>query len=396
MTPLILAFALTLFVAVLLSDLAQRSALSPEVLFLASGFLVGPGLLNIGTLTHEHQVLAEYAEIAMFAALFAEGMRIDLADLRARWRAPAIALAIGLPATLALNGVAAHVLTGLPWIQSMLVGAVLSPTDPVLASALVGRREVPGRLRHLLNVESGLNDGLALPAVIALVAMAGHSAAPWLSVGGDTLVGIALGIVVPWAAVHVERLRVFQSAGTYESLNGLAIGLLVFGVARILSANEFLAAFVAGITAGNLDREFSRAFAPLGGAIGEVLKLATLFFFGAVMTPDLFTRAPWQGYAFTAIVLVAVRPLSVGVPLAWEGLARREWIAAVWFGPKGFASAYYALLVASSGIVDATEVFRVSALVVAVSVIAHSSTDVPVARWFVPGQRGPSHLDEQR
>lgn len=394
MTPLILAFALTLFAAVLLSDLAQRSALSPEVLFLACGFVVGPGLLHFGTLTHEEHVLAEYAVVAMFAALFAEGMHVDVSGLRSRWRPPAIALAIGLPATLVLNGVVAHLLIGLPWIQSLLVGAILSPTDPVLASALVGRREVPGRLRHLLNVESGLNDGLALPAVIALLAMAGHTPAPWSRLVGETLLGVGVGIAVPWIAVRIERLPVFQSAGTYESLNGLAIGLLVFGVARILSANEFLAAFVAGMTAANLDRAFTRTFAPLGGAIGEVLKLATLFFFGAVMTWDLFTRAAWEGYAFTAIVLIAVRPLAVGVPLAWEGLTRREWLAAVWFGPKGFASAYYALLVASSGIADATEVFRVSALVVAVSVVAHSSTDVPVARWFVPGQRGPSRLDE--
>lgn len=100
-------------------------------------------------------------------------MRVGFKDLRSAWRLPGRALLFGLPLTLALTAVFAHYIVGLPWLESLLLGAILAPTDPVFAAAIVGREEVPGRLRHLLNVESGVNDGLALPFVLVLLALTG-------------------------------------------------------------------------------------------------------------------------------------------------------------------------------------------------------------------------------
>ena len=99
--------------------------------------------------------------------------RSDSAISPAAWRLPGRALLLGLPLTLALTAVFAHYIAGLPWLESFLLGAILAPTDPVFAAAIVGREEVPGRLRHLLNVESGVNDGLALPIVLVLLAATG-------------------------------------------------------------------------------------------------------------------------------------------------------------------------------------------------------------------------------
>lgn len=151
-------------------------------------------------------------------------MRVGLRDLAAAWHLPGRALLLGLPLTLALTALVAHYIAGLPWIESFLLGAVLSLTDPVFASAIVGREDVPYRLRRLLNVESGLNDGLALPIVIVLLAVATRESVETVSLLEELGLGIALGILLPWAAVKIERRRYFAATAVYEPLNAFAMG----------------------------------------------------------------------------------------------------------------------------------------------------------------------------
>jgi NhaP-type Na+/H+ or K+/H+ antiporter len=145
----LLAFAFTLLVAILLSERAHHSVLSISVPFLASGFLLGHGVLNIVALTPEHPVVAKLVELALFSVLFTDGMRLGIRDLASAWRLPGYALLLGLPLTLLGTALLAHLLIGLPWTASFLLGAALSLTDPVFAAAIVGREEVPRRLRHL-------------------------------------------------------------------------------------------------------------------------------------------------------------------------------------------------------------------------------------------------------
>lgn len=176
---LFLVFAVALLAAVLLSGLAERTVLSTAVLFLVVGFLAG-GVTDFLTLLPEEPLTIRLAELALFAVLFTDGMRLRARDLAYAWHLPGRALLLGLPLTLLLTALLAHFVAGLPWVASLLVGAVLSPTDPIFASALVGREEVPLRLRRLLNVESGLNDSLALPIVLVLLAASPPSRGPRL------------------------------------------------------------------------------------------------------------------------------------------------------------------------------------------------------------------------
>src|SRR5439155_16597031 len=113
------------------------------------------------------------------------------------WRLPGRALLLGLPLTLVGTAAAARWLCQISWIEALLVGAVLSPTDPVFAAAIVGREEIPYQLRHLLNVESGLNDGLALPFVVALLAMLSSGEVPAIRLGVEVLWGLGLGVLLP-------------------------------------------------------------------------------------------------------------------------------------------------------------------------------------------------------
>lgn len=376
------AFATVLLVAALGSARANRTVLSSAVLFLIAGFLSGSevfGLVAVGT---DSDAVSTLAELALVAVLFTDGMRVGIDDLRSAWRLPGRALLVGMPLTMGLTTVFAHLVTGTTWAESLLLGAVLAPTDPVLARAIVGRAGIPPRLGRLLNVESGLNDGLALPVVIILLSTLTGAEVSLVGLLGEIGLGLALGVVVPAAALALERLPFLSTADDYQPFTALAIGLLVFSTARLTGANEFLAMFAAGVTIASLAEAARESFNRFGELAAEVLKLAALMVFGAFISPSFLAEIPWTGYLFAALVLVVSRPIAMAVAFARSGLPRRVWVAAAWFGPKGFASVVYGLLILDAGISAGDELFHLVALVVIASVLVHSSSDVMVARWL--------------
>ena len=384
----VFAFAVTLLLAVLISDLAERSVLSTAVLFLVAGVLLGPGGLGVATLRPEQTAVGLLSELALFSVLFSDGMKVGIRDLAAAWTLPGRALLLGLPLTLLGTAVLARWVAGLGWAESFLVGAVLSPTDPVFAAAIVGREEVPGRLRHLLNVESGLNDGLALPIVVAMLAVVGKGEFGAWEMLAEVLGGIALGVAIPWAAITLERSRFFSAHASYRPLNAVAIGLLVLSMATMLHVNGFLAAFAAGVTVASVAPDLRAAFHPFGELASELLKLAALMVFGSLISVRFLGEIPMTGYLFVVLVLVAVRPVALYLSLLRSPLDMKERATAAWFGPKGFASVVFGLLILKATQIAperADAMFHLVALCVAGSILAHSSTDVLAARWLGSG-----------
>ncbi|WP_235498782.1 cation:proton antiporter [Knoellia sp. Soil729] len=380
---LLLAFAGTLFVAVLLSHRANRTILSTAVLFLVAGIVLGDGLIGAISFDAEDETVSVIAEIALFAVLFTDGMRAGWSDLRAAWRLPGRALLLGLPLTLAITAVLAHYLVGLGWPQALLIGAILSPTDPVFASALVGNARVPGRLRHLLNVESGVNDGLALPFVVIFLALSQGSKDLELGpLAGELALGLAIGVVLPWVAISLENTSFFRASHAYEPLSALAVGLLVFAAASLTHANLFIASFAAGITLASVGPHQAERFTEFGELISELLKLGALLVFGALITPMFVDEIDVWGWLLAVLAIVVARPVALWLSFLGSHLSMREQAAAMWFGPKGFASVVYGLLVVDSGIPDSDLIFHLVALTVVISIILHSSTDVVVARAF--------------
>lgn len=375
-------FALTLFAALLVSDLADRSVLSTAVLFLAAGFFVGPGMLNFLHLTHDSPIVRHLAELALFSVLFTDGMRAGIRDLVSAWQLPGRALLLGMPLTLIATALLAYFMADLSWIQSLLVGAILSPTDPVFAAAIIGRKEIPGRLKHLLNVESGLNDGLALPLVLVCLSVIGHYEAGYGGLAFELFLGLAIGVAVPWLACLVRKARFFGVAKPYEPLFAVAIGLLVLAIASLTHANIYLAAFAAGVTVASARPALREEFRHFGELITELLKLSTLLVFGALMSPHLFGELHRFDYLFAALALLVARPVAMLASLWRSPLDWRERLTAGWFGPKGFASVVYGLILFQRDVPDADRLFRLIALVITGSIIAHSSTDVVLARWF--------------
>ena len=378
----LLIFAATLLVAVFLSEFAQRSILSTAVLFLVAGFLAGIG--EWISVRPSDPVVSEFSRLALFSVLFTDGMRVGVRDLISAWHLPGRALLLGFPINLLLIALLAHWITELPWIEAFLLGAVLSPTDPVFAAAIVGREEIPNRIRHLLNVESGVNDGLALPFVLIFLAAASGRSADGFVLIGEVILGIALGIFVPWLILRLEKSRFFSIATRYESFEAFAIALLLLALASLTHANEFLAAFFGGITITSSYPEVRERFHQFGERLTELLKLAALLIFGALIAPEFFTGIRWPGYLLGVLILIAVRPAALSIALAGSSLQWREWITVAWFGPRGFASVVFGLIILQSGIARGDEIFHLIALVVVLSILAHSSTDVLLAHHLYP------------
>jgi len=379
----LLIFAATLLVAVLFSALAGRTVLSAAVLFLVVGFVIGSETTGIVNFDSTSQEVSTIAEIALFVVLFTDGMKMGWSDLRKAWRLPGRALGWGLPLTLGITAVLAHYLVGLDWPAALLIGAILAPTDPVFAAALVGDKRVPQRLRQLLNVESGVNDGLALPFVIVFLAVSSGSGDLHLGeLGIELLIGTVIGIAVPWLVIKALHTRLFAATGVFEPLVPIAIGLLVFALSITLHANLFLAAFAAGVTVATFGQKEREEFEEFGEIISELLKLLALMVFGALLSFKFLGEIEWTGWVFAILALIAARPAALFVSFLGSGLSMREQLAAMWFGPKGFASVVYVLVVVTAGIPEGDLIFHLVALTIALSIIAHSSTDVIVARSF--------------
>lgn len=382
---LVLVFATCLLVSVLVSGLAARTVLSTSLLFLLAGAVVGRGGFGVVDITPDSPLVGTLADLALFTVLFVDGTALRELRGSGSWRQPARALGIGMPLAVLGVGVLTHYLTGLDWVTSLLVGAVLAPTDPVFASAIVGRTDVPARLRRLLSIESGLNDGLALPLVLVLVAAAhppGGGEAEPSTILLELVGGLVLGVALPALVQLLLRIPGLGAEPRLQPLGPLAVGILLYAVADLTAANAYLAAFAGGITVARLNPAAQEAFAGLGGQLSELVKFAALLVFGALLTPSLLTSVGVGGWVLAVLSLVLVRPLSLLLSLAGSHLARRELLAAAWFGPKGFASVVYGLLVLHSGIPQAQQAFELVAVCIGLSIVAHSSTDVPVARVF--------------
>src|SRR3954453_8759710 len=187
----------------LASGLAHRSFLSLTAVFVVAGFLLGQGGFGVLDIDPRSGFVHDLALVALIVILFRDGLEVEGEMLQTAWRLPLRKLVLAMPITCVLVALAAHALTDLSWTESFLLGALLSPTDPVLSSSVVTNPRVPRLVRHSLNLESGLNDGLALPAVLAFAAAlkVGESDFVWWKfVLQDVTLGLVYGVVVGFVA----------------------------------------------------------------------------------------------------------------------------------------------------------------------------------------------------
>lgn len=377
---LVLAFGIVLLISVSLSGVAARTVFSTALLCLAIGALIGPGGLGFIPLTAQDDIVSVLADIAMFTVLFTDGQRANIRALRDNWRLSGRALGLGMPLTMIGIAIPAHYLAQLDWPTSLLLGAILSPTDPVFASALVGRPDVPLRLRRLLNVESGLNDGLALPFVLIFLAMAKHEDSHLGIVLLELLLGVVIGAAIAAIVALAWRSRYLTAEPHLQPLGPLAIAVVVYAVCHLTEANPYLAAFAAGSTLATMDHVAVEHFEPFGDLLSEITKFAALLVFGTLITPERISHLDWSDWFLAIVAIIVVRPASMLISLIRTPMPRAERLTAAWFGPKGFASVVYGLLVLRAEIPEGERIFDLIAITIALSIALHSSTDVLIAR----------------
>jgi NhaP-type Na+/H+ or K+/H+ antiporter len=280
--------------------------------------------------------------------------------------------------------VATRLLVGLDWTAAFLVGSLLSPTDPVLSSSVVTNPRVPRVVRHSLNLESGLNDGLALPAVLAFAAALSQSPGFvwWHFVLQDVTLGfafgIALGLLAGWAMPRSATIPAHQ-----RSLFALGVAFATYGIAVMPpSGNGLIAVFVCAITLGIRRHDLRETFEARSDDIVEIVKLGVFVVFGSLLTFDGLFSDGWAAVALVAFTLLIARPVAVAIALAGTRVSRAALGFMAWFGPKGVATMTFSLLVLGSDIAAAERIFDIAALAVLCSIVAHGLSDTPGSEWM--------------
>ncbi|HEX3909923.1 MAG TPA: cation:proton antiporter [Solirubrobacteraceae bacterium] len=382
---------LLLMLGALASGLARRSMLSLAAVFVLAGFVLGNGGFDWIDFRARSSFVEDLAFVALIVILFRDGLEVEGEMLQRAWHLPLRKLVLAMPLTTVIVAAAARLLIGLSWTESFLVGALLAPTDPVLTSSIVTNPRVPRLVRHSLNLESGLNDGLALPAVLAFAAaleVDSHDFVWWhfvlQDVGLGFVFGIACGWIASWLMPRESGMPSSLSIPSHQkSLFALGVAFATYGV-TVLSpkGNGFIAVFVAAIVLG-IRRPDARAhFERNAEEIVEIMKLGIFFVFGSLLTLHAFTREGWAAVALVAIVFLVARPVAVWLSLAGTRTDTATRLFMGWFGPKGVASMTFALIVLDRGILDGERIFDLTALVVFCSIILHGISDTPGANWI--------------
>ena len=381
------SFALALVAYGAVSRRMERGVVSPPMVFLGLGIALG----ELGWLDSGAGLLDGLTELTLVLVLFTDAARIDLAHLRLHESLPARLLGIGLPLTVAAGALAAWViLPGLePW-EAVLVGAVLAPTDAALGQAVVSNPLVPVRVRQSLNVESGLNDGIALPVVLVAVAFAGATGesgglAHWLSFA---MLQVTLGPLAGAAVAYVGGRGVARSVRAgwmnepFQRLSLLGLAGLAFAGAELVGGNGFIAAFVAGLTLGNTQRELCTRVHEFGEAEGQLLTLVVFLIVGAVLVPEALPLWDHRAWLYALSSLTVVRMAPVALSLAGTRLRPATLAFVGWFGPRGLASILYARIVVGEGLPVAGLLESIVTLAVLLSTVLHGVTAYPLARRY--------------
>ena len=373
----------------LVSGIARRTFLSLAALFVLAGFALGAGGLGVLHFHARSAFTSELATVALIVILFRDGLEVDAELLQTHWSLPLRKLVLAMPLTMGLVALVARYLVGLTWPEALLLGALLSPTDPVLSSSVVTNPRVPRVIRHSLNLESGLNDGLALPAVLAFAALLGGGGGHfvwWRFIFDSLLLSFATGLVVGFVAARLMP----REAGLMpailphqKSLYALGTAFAAYGIAVLPPhGNGLIAVYVAAITLGIRRPDLRSHFTRQAEDLVEIVKLGVFVVFGSLLTlPGLFHDG-LAAVGVVAFTLLVARPVAVFAALVGTATDTATRAFMGWFGPKGVATMTFSLLVLAQHGKGAVRLFDLAALAVFCSIVAHGATDTAGAEWL--------------
>jgi len=369
----------------------ERFSISAPIAFVVMGLMVTHGPLALIHFAPHSETIKSLAEVTLALVLFTDASRVNIHELRADLGLPVRLLAIGLPLTIGFGTAAAFgIIPGVSlWVAAVL-GAIVAPTDAALGATIMEDTRIPNRIRRLLNVESGLNDGIATPFVNLFLAGAvstevAHSttvlsAARELLLGAG--VGAAVGLVGGWVLARANTRG--WSAPGFRTLTALGLALFAYSIAIEADGNGFVAAFIAGMAFGSVVRRDLERMVEFAEQSGGLLSLLVWLIFGAAMMVPGFEHATWSDWLFAVLALTVVRMVPVALALVGSGLDGFTVRFVGWFGPRGLASVVFGLIAYDTlDPTDAGRVLSVVTVTVALSVLAHGLSASPLATRYV-------------
>lgn len=380
----------------------SRRWISLPIVLVAGGALFSLLPLGLPTLDpNEHLEITEHAtELVVIVALMGAGLKIDRPFSWRTWRSTWRMLGIAMPITIALTAALGVAVGGLAAASALLLGAVLAPTDPVLASDVqVGEPtlsepanpEAEDEVRFTLTSEGGLNDALAFPFVYAAIAVAEHGWAPsgWAAtwVAWDLVGRIVIAMAVGWGVGRLLGVVAFRPPGRLSALAetpqgfvAIAATLLAYGATELAGGYGFLAVFVAAVVLRGTERahEFHADLHGFAEQTENLLVVGLLLLFGGALVSGILDALTWNGAAVAVLVVFVVRPIAGLVALLRSDMAPAERVAISFFGIRGFGSVYYlAYGLAAASFAGADELWSIVALTMLVSIAVHGVSATP-------------------
>lgn len=383
----------------LFSRRAERSIVTAPMIFVTVGLLVSLfdfDLLAEGPKAGYVKVLAE---LTLMLVLFIDASTIDRKKLKLDRSLPIRLLGIGLPITMILGA-----LIAIPIFQEekiltlVLMAFILSPTDAALGQAVVTGQRVPQRIRQTINVESGLNDGIALPPILVCLAILSGDAGEgvdisyWLTfVGKQFIFGPVIGGLVGWLGgwlVDKASNKGWMNH-TYQMLASISIAILSYSLAELIHGNGFIAAYFSGLMLGTRTEAIRERIREFGEAESQIMVLLIFLLFGMLLVPLSYPYWDWRAVVYALFSLTVIRMLPVAVSLIGTGLKPKTIWFIGWFGPRGIASVLYLLMTVLQ--LDAPgyeRLISVITLTVLLSIFLHGLTAVPLSGIFKTEEEG--------
>jgi NhaP-type Na+/H+ or K+/H+ antiporter len=391
---LLILFALLIFTFGLVSRFAERNWITGPMVFMTVGILGSSLAFGFLHVTPEMGPVKLVAELALTLVLFIDATMIDrkvfTGDSK---RIPVRLLLIGLPLTMIFGTVlGVWMFDGVSIWAIMLMAFILSPTDAALGQAVVKSEGVPLRIRQSISVESGLNDGIALPPILIVMALlgaeAGEHEGAWLGfVIKQVTLGPVVGLAVGWIGGKLMQNMADRgwTEETFQRLSALPLAILAFAFAETVEGNGFIAAFVAGIglTMAITSTSVKHQVQEFGETEGMQLILVVFLIFGLAMVPAAVSYWGTREVVYALASLTVLRMLPVAIALIGSKLDWRTVSFIGWFGPRGIASVLYLLMaVAAIGQEGNERVMSVIVLTIMISVYAHGISATPLSKRY--------------
>jgi sodium/hydrogen antiporter len=391
--PIFTFMALLILGYGLFSKLSAKSIVSAPMVFVGVGVLISIFNTDVIERSPEASYVKVLAELTLLLVLFIDASTIDREKLKLDRSLPLRLLGIGLPLTMILGALLAIPLfPGEPVWALVVLAFILSPTDAALGQAVVTGTQVPLRIRQTINVESGLNDGIALPPILVCFAVLSGAAGDgldtsyWLGfVGKQFIFGPIIGGLVGWIGgklVENSSKRDWMNH-TYQMLASLAIAILAFSLAELVHGNGFIAAYFAGLMLGTQTEAIRERIREFGEAESQIMILFIFLLFGMIFVPLSFPFWDWQAIVYAVLSLTVIRMVPVALSLIGSGLDQKTVWFIGWFGPRGIASVLYLLLlVLQLGTKGYERIISVITLTILLSIFLHGITAVPFSNLF--------------